>query len=124
MVYIRVMYIEYGVPQGSVIRPLLFILYTNDIPRCLHHCKTILFADDTTIYLTRAEVQALYHQVNYDLDILDDWVKANQLSANPSKTKYILFSRRDTASEHDLDLLIDDEKLERVHCTKFLLLLK
>ena len=44
----------------------------------------------------------------------------NQLSANPSKTKYILFSRRDTASEHDLDLLIDDEKLERVHCTKFL----
>ena len=52
--------------------------------------------------------------------ILDDWFKANQLSVNPAKTKYILFSRRDTASEHDLDLLIDDEKLERVHCTKFL----
>ena len=42
------------------------------------------------------------------------------MCVNPSKTKYILFSRRDTASEHDLDLLIDDEKLERVHCTKFL----
>ena len=74
----------------------------------------------TTIYLTGAEVQTLYHQVNYDLDVLDDWFKANQLSASPSKTKYILFSRRDTASEHDLDMLIDDEKLERVHCTKFL----
>ena len=119
-IHSRVMDIEYGVPQGSVLGPLLFILYTNDIPRCLHHCKTILFADDTTIYLTGAEVQTLYHQVNYDLDILDDWFKANQLSVNPSKTKYILFSRRDTASEHDLDLLIDDEKLERVHCTKFL----
>ena len=62
------------------------------------------------LYLTGAK-QTLYHQVNYDLDILDDWFKANQLSANPSKTKYIIFSRRDTASEHDLDLLIDDEKL-------------
>ena len=93
----RVMDIEYGVPHGSVLETLLFILYTNDIPRCLHHCKTILFADDTTIYLTGAEVQTLYHQVNYDLDILYDWFTTNQLSANPSKTKYILFSRRDTA---------------------------
>ena len=75
----RVMDIEYGVPQGSVLGSLLFILYTNDIPRCLYHCKTILFVDDTTIYLTGAEVQTLYHQVNYDLDILDDWFKANCL---------------------------------------------
>ena len=58
-IHSRVMDIEYGVPQGSVLGPLLFILYTNDIPPCLHHCKTILFADDTTIYLTGAEVQTL-----------------------------------------------------------------
>ena len=79
----------YGVPQGSVIRPLLFILYTNDIPRCLHHCKMILFADDTTIYITGAEVQTLYHQVNYDLDILDDWVKqTNCLLIHPRLNIY------------------------------------
>ena len=74
-------------------------VFTTDIPRCLHHCKTILFADDTTIYLTGAKLQTLYHQINYDLDILDDWFTANQLSANSSNNKNILFSMRDTVSE-------------------------
>ena len=60
-----------------------------------------------------------YDQVNSDLDILDDRFKVNQLSANPSTTKYILFSRRDTASEHDLDISIDYEMLESVLCRKF-----
>ena len=68
-IHSRVIDIEYGVPQGSVLGPLLFMLYTNDIP--------ILFADDTTIYHTGVEGQTLYHQVNYYLDILDDWFKAN-----------------------------------------------
>ena len=103
-IHSRVMDIEYGVPQGSVLGALLLILYTNDIPRCLHHCKKKLFADDTTIYLTGAEVQTLYHQVNYDLDILDDWFKANQLSANPSKTKYKFFEFRTPESESERNL--------------------
>ena len=85
--------IEYGVPQGSVLGPLLFILYSNDIPNSLTYCQAILFADDTTVYLTRDNLQTMHDKVNTDLYTLNDWFRANQLSVNPSKTKYILFSK-------------------------------
>ena len=84
--------IEYGVPQGSVLGPLLFILYSNDIPNYLTYCQAILFADDTTVYLTGDNLQTMHDKVNTELYTLNDWFRANQLSVNPSKTKYMLFS--------------------------------
>ena len=87
---------SFGVPQGSVLGPLLFILYSNDIHRSLSYCKSILFADDTTIYLNGKNLNVLYEQVNSDLKSLTDWFRANQLSVNPTKTKYIRFSKNVT----------------------------
>ena len=76
--------------------PLLFIIYSNDLPHSLQHCETVLFADDTTGF---ANMQTLYRSVNSDLNTLDDWFRANQLSVNPTKTKYILFAKRPNLTE-------------------------
>ena len=81
--------VQYGVPQGSVLGPLLFNIYTNDIPNATTHSKTALFADDTTLYHIGSDTVRLYDQVNEDVKNLMDWFRANQLSVNTHKTKYI-----------------------------------
>ena len=81
-----------GVPPGSVMGPLLFIIYTNDLPNCLKVTKAILFADDTTIFLSSQTKQYLYESVNNDLHSLNEWFQTNTLSLNVSTTKYVLFN--------------------------------
>ena len=66
-----------GVPQGSVLGPLLFIIYTNDLPNCLQYSKAILFADDTTVYSSSKNIQYLYTSANTDLQSLAEWFREN-----------------------------------------------
>ena len=75
-----------GVPQGSVLGPLLFIIYTNDLPNSLAHTKAILFADDTTLYINYKHVTELFNLINHDLNSLAKWFKSNKLSLNIGKT--------------------------------------
>ena len=82
-------YINCGVPQGSVLGPLLFLIYSNDIPNCLKHSKCMAFADDTTIFTSCNNMNI--NNMNGDLANLINWFKANTVSLNVAKTNYTLF---------------------------------
>ena len=83
-----------GVPQGSILGPLLFLIYVNDIVKCSQILQFILFADDTNLFYSSNCIDELLCTVNYELNNLCNWFKANKLSLNIDKTKFILFGRK------------------------------
>ena len=83
--------IYYGVPQGSVLGPILFLLYINDLHTCSDVLKFRLFADDTFIFLQNTDLFLLQYTMNYELQKVADWMRANKLTVNTMKTKSIIF---------------------------------
>ena len=108
-----------GVPQGSVLGPLLFIIYTNDLPNCLTHSKAILFADDTTVYSTSEDIPTLINNVNHDLDSLE-WFRSNKLSLNVGKTNYVVFKNNPRPIESNLNIKVGNISIEHKNVVKFI----
>ena len=96
--------ISCGVPQGSVLGQKLFILYINDICNVSKRLKFILFADDTNILYSDANVHNLISVINYELDKLYTWFSVNKLSLNASKTNYMVFERRKINCDVDIKI--------------------
>ena len=112
--------IECGVPQGSVLGPLLFILYVNDICHLSENVNMTLFADDTNIFFESDVNENSFHTtISSELNKFSDWFAANKLSLNIGKTKYIAFN---TSRNFiwDKDIIMDGKVLTQVHTTKFL----
>ena len=113
--------ITHGVPQGSILGPLLFILYINDIVNCSDLLRFILFADDTNLFYSCDDIWKLKEIVNAELAKVLNWFKANKLSLNVKKTNFILFGSKKIPDTVDkFSVSIDGLLLEQVEHTKFL----
>ena len=114
------MTITSGVPQGSVLGPLLFLLYINDIQYCSKLVSIILFADDTNILYSDACLETLNEILQTEVNKIAFWLNVNKLSLNNTKTKLILFRSRNKKSKHDLKISINEENIKQVQNNNFL----
>ena len=98
--------ISCGVPQGSILGPLLFILFINDLSKVSKVLHCTMFADDTSLFLSHINYRDLHNLFNSELELISEWFYANKMIINVAKTSYIIFS----------NLLIPDYLSIRVEC--------
>ena len=113
-----------GVPQGSNLGPLLFLLYVNDLPNCLKNCTPFMYADDTNLTVHGNTAKDLELKLNSELNNVHKWLITNRLTLNVEKTEYMLVGSRQKLANlsnlSEIKVSIDNNEVERVSNTKTL----
>lgn len=113
---------EYGVPQGSVLGPVLFTIFINDIVRSTTNCKVHLFADDTMLYIEGKNVDDIIRTMNDELNNLYMWLCDNNLKVNIDKCKWMILGKKDKLNKivYMNSITINNQTIEKVSEMKYL----
>ena len=113
-------FIKHGVPQGSILGPLLFLLYTNDIAESSPLFDFYLFADDNAIVLSDTDIKRLEHTLNTELIHVSNWLIANKLSLNVGKSNVLLFRRSNKQPPPPINITINGLPVDEKEHAKYL----
>ena len=111
--------INSGVSQGSVLGPLLFLLYMNDLDQAIKICKVHHFADDTNLLCLSNSIKKLNKLINSDLKHLHNWLNTNKISLNVKKTEMIIFKSKQKKLEGDLKIKLCGKRLYPTESVKY-----
>ena len=113
--------ISCGVPQGSVLGPLLFLTYVNDMKNVLVNSSHYLYADDTVIFISGENTIEVVNKLQVDLSRFDKWCKGNRLTVNTKKSNFVIYGTKSRVSKiHNVELELNGDKLVRVPFYKYL----
>lgn len=113
--------IDYGVPQGSILGPLLFVIYIDDLVKHLEQCSVHLYADDTVIYFSNKDVHMIESVLNSELQNIFDWLGSSKLSLNCNKTVCMLFGSPGMLQKYNqVHITVNNARIQQVQSTKYL----
>ena len=113
--------ISIGVPQGSNLGPLLFILHVNDLPNVMNCCSMLMYADDTILFYTASKVNAVQERLNEELKVIECWLRQNNLFLNVYKTEAMVFGTSPCLSNMDsFTISVNGTSIKRVSQLKYL----
>ena len=112
--------ISLGIPQGSVLGPILFLLFINDLPDCVQDCTVCLFADDVTLYPTCREFNYVQSMVETDLNNILHWFHQNRLFVNANKSNCLVIGTPKRLQDIECAININGTLLNQANTVKLL----
>jgi ribonuclease P/MRP protein subunit RPP40 len=119
--YSKCLKVNNGVPQGTTLGPLLFLLYYNDVVNCVKHCHCKLFADDTMLFISGTNIEDMINKLNEDLETIFKYLCMNKLAVNAKKCQCLVIQNKHSLVDvHNMNMKINNAKIAVVDQVKYL----